>query len=179
MNQLKEKYIKEAIPQMKEKFGYKNNMAVPKLDKAVLNVGISSQKDDKFQELVLQTLSRITGQKAVANKARKSISSFKVREGSVIGAKVTLRGEKMYSFLNKLIDLTLPNVRDFRGIAEKCVDKGGNLTVGVKEHIVFPEIKTDEVENIHGLEVSVTTTAKSREEGLELFKLLGFPFGKN
>ncbi len=180
MNILKEKYIKEAMPKMKEKFGYKNNMAVPKLEKAVLNVGIPAQKSDKqFQELILKTLSRVTGQRAVTTKARKSISSFKVREGSVIGAKVTLREEKMYSFLNKLIDLTLPNVRDFRGIPEKSVDRGGNLTLGVKEHIVFPEISTDEVENLHGLEVSVTTTAKTREEGSELFRLLGFPFSKN
>ncbi|MFH1890413.1 MAG: 50S ribosomal protein L5 [Candidatus Kuenenbacteria bacterium] len=179
MNRLKEKYIKEVVPAMKEKFGYRNNLAVPKIDKVVLNVGISVSKGDKnFFELVARTLSRITGQKAVFIKAKRSIASFKIREGNIIGAKVTLRNEKMYSFLIKLIDLTLPNVRDFRGLNIKSVDKGGNLTIGFKEHIIFPEISADEVENVHGLEAVIATTAKTMQEGQELLKLIGFPFQK-
>jgi large subunit ribosomal protein L5 len=179
MNRLKQKYLKEIIPALKEKFGYKNILAVPKLLKVTLNVGISAtKKDDKYQELINKTLTRISGQKPVFTKAKKAISSFKTREGQIVGAKVTLRKDRMYDFVDKLIGISLPRVRDFRGINSKSVDKGGNLTIGFKEHLVFGEINMDEVENIHGLEVVLTTNAKNKEEGLELFKLLGMPFQK-
>ena len=177
MARLKQKYIKEVIPAMKEHFGYKNNLAVPKIDKVVLNVGIStSRNDQKFQKLVETTLSRITGQKPVFTKAKKSISSFKTRQGYVVGASLILRKDKMYHFIDKLINLSLPNVRDFRGLNKKSIDKQGNLTIGFKEYLAFPEINPDEVENIHGLEICINTTATNQEEGFVFLSLLGFPF---
>jgi len=176
---LKEKYIKEIVPQLKEKFGYKNDLAVPRLEKVVLNVGFGRHAKEKmYIENVSDALARITGQKPVLTKAKKSISSFKIRKGMTIGAKVTLRGQRMYDFVEKLIHISFPRVRDFRGISEKSVDPSGNLTVGFREHLAFPEIKADEVENIFGLEVCLVTTAKTKEEGLELFRLIGFPFKK-
>jgi large subunit ribosomal protein L5 len=179
MNRLKQKYNKEIIPALKEKFGYTNNLAVPKLLKVTLNVGISAAKrDDKYQALIERTLTRISGQKPVLTKAKKAISAFKIRENQVVGAKVTLRHDHMFDFVDKLVSVALPRVRDFRGLDSKSVDKTGNLTVGFKEHLVFGEINPDEVESIHGLEVILTTNAKSKEEGLELFKLMGFPFQK-
>lgn len=180
MTRLREQYKKKIIPLMKEKFGYKNDMAVPKVSKVTVNVGISiSKNDDKYQELVGKTLTRITGQKPIFTKARQAISAFKIRAGNIVGAKVTLRGERMYDFLDKLINVTFPRVRDFRGISLKAVDKLGNLNVGIKEHIAFAEIDPSEVEMLHGLEVAVTTTAKSKKEGFELLSLLGFPFKKD
>ncbi len=174
-----EKYNKEVVPKLKEKFGYKNNFEIPRLQKAILNVGIgSSVRDASYLELVEKTLKTITGQKPVQNKARKSIAGFKIREGMVVGMSVTLRGKKMNDFVNKLINITLPRVRDFRGISLKSVDKNGNLNIGFKEYIVFPEIKIDDVERIHGLQAVIVTTAKTKEEGTELFKLLGVPFKK-
>lgn len=179
MNSLKEKYIKQVVPALQAKFGFKNKMAVPRLEKITLNVGISAgRRDDKFLELVSKTLGRISGQKPVFTKARQAISAFKIREGNIVGAKVVLRKERMYSFMSKLINITLPRVRDFRGIKIKAVDKQGNLNIGFKEHIAFAEIDSSEVETLHGLEVNITTTAKNHEEGLELFKLLGIPFQK-
>lgn len=176
---LQELYKKKIISAMKEKFGYKNDLAVPKLDKAVVNVGIGKfSKDKAYINNVINSLNRITGQKPVLTKAKKSISAFKVREGSIIGAMVTLRGKRMYDFIEKLINISFPRVRDFRGISEKSVDRQGNLSVGFREHLAFPEIKADEVDKIHGLEVCISTTAKTREEGLELLKLMGFPFKK-
>ena len=177
MNRLKEKYNKEIVAEMKKHFAYKNNLAVPKLSKVVLNVGISAGKDDKkFLDLVTTVLTRISGQKPVLNKARKSISSFKIREGNIIGASVILRQDRMYSFVDKLINLTLPNVRDFRGLSKKSFDQQGNLTIGFKEYLPFSEINPDEIENLFGLEVCITTTAKNKEEGFVLLSLLGFPF---
>ena len=165
---------------MKEKFGYKNAMAIPKITKVVLNVGFGRQTKEKaFVENVESVLSRITGQKPILTKAKKSISAFKLREGTVIGAAVTIRGQRMYDFLEKLVVVSFPRIRDFRGISEKQVDRTGNLTVGFKEHLSFPEIKAEEVDNVHGLEICIPTTAKTREEGLELFKLMGFPFKKD
>src|SRR4030043_273085 len=165
-NRLKEQYIKKITPSMKEKFGYKNSLAVPRLDKVTINVGISAAKrDDKYLELVTRTLSRITGQKPVFTLAHQAISAFKIREGNIVGAKVTLRGTRMYDFVDKLINVTLPRVRDFRGINPKSIDKSGNLNLGFKEHIAFAEIDPSEVEMLHGLEVAVTTTAKSYEKG--------------
>ncbi len=178
-SRLLEKYKKEALPAMKEKFGYKNNLAVPKLEKAVLNVGLSpGLKDDKFTETVESTLTRITGQKPVFTKAKKSIAGFKIREGNVVGITVLLRGQRMYDFIDKLVNITLARVRDFRGISDESIDERGNLSLGFKEHTAFPEIKPDEVERLHGLEITIVTTAKSKKEGLELLKLLGFPFKK-
>lgn len=176
---LKELYKKEILPKMKEKFGYKNSLAVPKFSKAVVNIGFGRHiKEKAYIENVERNLAKITGQKAVLTKAKKSISSFKIREGNVIGAKVTIRGSRMYDFIEKLINITFPRVRDFRGINSSAVDKQGNLTVGFREHLAFPEIRVDDIENIHGLEVCISSTAKTRDEGLELFKLIGFPFKK-
>lgn len=164
---------------MEAKFGYKNNMAVPKITKVVINVGTGhGLKDAKFNEAVENTLIRITGQQPVKTAAKKSISNFKIREGLIVGMMVTLRGKRMYDFLDKLINIALPRVRDFRGLNPKSVDPKGNLNIGFREHISFPEIKSDEIEKIHGLQVSVVTTAKTRDEGVELLTLLGFPFSK-
>lgn len=177
INPIKEKFntlIKEAVA---KEFGPQNAMSVPRLVKVTLNVGLSaSNKDPKLAETVEETISRIAGQKPVETLAKKSIASFKTREGMRVGMKCTLRGERMWSFLEKLINITLPRVRDFRGISAKSVDKQGNLSLGFKEHIAFPEIRPDEVERIHGIEVVITTTAHNREKGLTLFKAIGFPF---
>ncbi|OGY45552.1 MAG: 50S ribosomal protein L5 [Candidatus Buchananbacteria bacterium RIFCSPHIGHO2_02_FULL_38_8] len=179
MNRLKEKYQKGVIPAMEKAFGYKNDLAVPKLEKVIVNVGTGpGLKDSKFNEVVANTLQRITGQRPVSTTAKKSISNFKIRKGLIVGMIATLRGKRMYDFVDKLINVTLPRVRDFRGLSVKMVDGQGNLNIGFKEHIAFPEIKADEVEKIHGLQVSVITSAKTKEEGLELLKLLGFPFYK-
>ena len=175
---LREQYDKKIVPALMERFGYKNRMAVPRLKLVSVNVGMSTNllKDPKIPETVEATLTRITGQKPVKTLAKKSIASFKVRQGQNIGMKVTLRGARMWHFLEKLIHVTLPRVRDFRGISSKLIDKQGNLSLGFKEYIAFPEIRPDEIEKLHGIQVTVSTTAKNREEGLELFKLMGFPF---
>ncbi|HOY11297.1 MAG TPA: 50S ribosomal protein L5 [Candidatus Paceibacterota bacterium] len=179
MNRLYQKYQTEVVPKLEADFGYTNKMAVPKITKLTLNVGIPSAKGEtKFIELVEKTLTRIGGQKPVLTKAKQSISSFKTREGQIVGAKVTLRGERMYEFIDKLINITLPTVRDFRGLNKKSVDAKGNLTLGFKEHLPFPEINPDEVENVHGLEVCLSTTARNSREGLSLFQSLGFPFAE-
>jgi len=174
---LKEKYKKEIVPKLKEKFGYKNAMAAPRLVKVVINAGVGrNAKDKAFIDSVVSSLERISGQKPVLTKAKQSISAFKTRKGMVIGVAVTLRGQRMFDFVEKLVNIAFPRIRDFRGISAKQIDRCGNLAVGFKEHIAFPEIKADEVSNIHGLEVCLATTAKTREEGLEFFKLMGFPF---
>lgn len=174
---LREKYKKQIVPKMKEKFGYKNEMEVPKILKATINVGVGrNSKEKAYVDEVVKSITRISGQKPVQTKAKKSIASFKLRQGMITGVVSTLRGKRMYDFLDKLVNISFPRVRDFRGISEKHVDRNGNITVGFKENIVFPEISQDEVDNIHGLEISVSTTAKTQKEGLELFKLIGFPF---
>lgn len=174
---LQEKYKKEILPALKEEFGIKNTLAAPRLRKVVLNVGVGRQsKEQAFIDNAEKSLTKITGQKPVKTKARKSISSFKLREGQVIGLKVTLRGQRMYDFLEKLVTISFPRIRDFRGISDKLVDRQGNMTIGFKEHIAFPEIKVDEIDNVHGLEICIDTTAENREIGLALFKRLGFPF---
>ena len=176
---LKENREKKVIPEMKKKFGYKNDLAVAKLNKAIVNVGLGRFcKDKAYIDNVIDSLSRITGQKPVLTKAKKSISAFKVRQGNLVGAMVTLRGKRMYDFIDKLIHISFPRVRDFRGLPEKSVDRQGNLSVGFSEHLAFPEIKADEVDKIHGLEICISTTAKNKEEGMELLKLIGFPFKK-
>ncbi len=176
---LRKKYIQQVIPVMKEKFGYKNDLAVPKLKKVIVNVGIGqSLKDPKFKETIENTVKRITGQKPVERKAKKAISGFKIRKDQIVGMMVTLRRERMYDFIDKLINITLPRTRDFRGLDPKSMDGHGNFAIGFKEHLAFPEIKADEVERLHGLEVVVVTSAKDDERGLELLRLLGFPFKK-
>ncbi len=178
---LKEKYIKEVIPKMKEKFKHKNDLAVPKIERAVVNIGIGSSalKDGKAQERISNDLVLITGQKPVPTLAKKAIAGFKTREGMVVGLKVTLRGKRMYDFLSRLVNIALPRTRDFRGLSPKSVDQNGNLTIGIKEHIIFPELSTEDVKRIFGMEVTIVTKAKNREEALELFKLLGFPIKKD
>lgn len=162
---------------MQAKFGFKNRMAVPRLIKVVVNVGISAaNKDQKFLEVAKETLRTICGQQPVERKARLSIAGFKVRKGQIVGLKATLRGPRMYDFLEKLLRLALPRVRDFRGLKESAVDAGGNLTIGFREAVAFPEVKAGDMERQHGLEITVATNARVREQGLELFKLLGFPF---
>src|SRR3989338_4537863 len=176
---LKEKYQQEIVPAMKKEFGYRNSLAVPRLNKAVVHMGTGAGlKDAKFLEGAEATLRRITGQAPVKTLAKKSIANFKIRQGMVVGLKVTLRGKRMWDFLTKLTNVALPRVRDFRGLDPKAVDRQGNASFGFKEHVVFPEIRSDEVERLHGLEVVVDTTATSYNEGLSLLRHLGFPFRK-
>jgi large subunit ribosomal protein L5 len=162
---------------MKEVFGYRNDISVPRLNKVTINAGLGKALgDQKYLEVVTDTLSRISGQKPVYRRAKKSISAFKVRQDMVVGLSVTLRGHRMYHFVDKLINVTLPRSRDFRGLNPKSFGRGAELTIGFPEHLVFPEIKGDEVEKVHGLEVTIGSNAKSTTEALQLFKLLGFPF---
>ncbi len=171
-----EKYNKKAIPVLREKFGYKNNLAVPKIIKVVINTGISETlKDQKRKEAIAKDLAIITGQKPVSTLAKKAISGFNIRKGMKVGMKITLRKKRMYDFLDRLIMATLPRIRDFRGLSSKAIDKGGNLTIGIKEHIIFPEISQEKISSIFGLQITIATSAKTKEEALELFKLLGFP----
>lgn len=174
---LKERYQQEIVPALQKELGIKNRLAVPKVTKVVLSVGLSQgNKDPKIAEVVEATLLRISGQKPVKTKAKKSIASFKIREGMTVGIMVTLRGARMWDFLTKLTQATFPRVRDFRGISAKVIDDRGNLSVGFKEHLAFPEIRSDEVERLHGIQITVTTTAGTRANGERLFKALGFPF---
>lgn len=180
MMRLQEKYKKEVAPALKEKFAFTNVMQIPRMTQVVLNVGIGRHtKEQAYADNVVKTLTAITGQKPVLTKAKKSIASFKVREGQVIGVKVSLRGARMYDFIEKLVNVSFPRMKDFRGISDKMIDRTGNLTIGVKEHTAFPEIKADDIDNVHGLEICISTTATERESGLELFRLLGFPFKKD
>ena len=174
---MKEFYQKKVVPQLKKEFGYKNNLMVPSLKKVVINIGLGQGlRDPKFNEAAENTLKRISGQQPVKTRAKKAISAFKIRKGMVVGLKVTLRGARMYDFVYKLINITLPRVRDFRGLSADLIDQQGNLSIGFKENIVFPEVKSDELDKIHGLEVSIETTAKNKAEGLALLKYLGFQF---
>ncbi len=177
MSRLKEIYKKEIIPKMKEIFGYKNDLAVPKIEKVTLNIGIGKilEKNPKILEEAKNTILKITGQIPIETKAKKSIAGFKVKKGKIVGLKVTLRGKKMYDFIDKLINIAFPKTRDFRGIPLSSFDKKGNLSLGFREQLVFPEINPQDVQIIHGLEVTIITTAKKREEGIELLKLFGFP----
>lgn len=176
MLQLQEKYRKQVVPQMREKFGYKNDLAVPKIEKVIVNTGIGRVlKEEKIQEEITRDLSLITGQKPSPRPAKKAIAAFKTRKGMLVGLSVTLRGQRMYDFLERLIHIALPRSRDFRGLPEKSIDQKGNLTIGIKEQIIFPEISAESARNIFGLEVTVVTTAKNRQEGVELLRLIGFP----
>lgn len=173
-------YKDTVAPALKTEKGYKNIMQVPHVEKVVLNVGFGRHaKEEKYIESVEKTLKAVTGQKPLKNKSKKSISNFKIREGMVIGASVTLRGNRMYEFLDKLINLTLPRVRDFRGLDTKSFDKRGNYTFGFKEHLAFPEIGgVEAADAIHGVEITVSTSAMNRDEGYALLQKLGFPFKK-
>jgi large subunit ribosomal protein L5 len=174
---LYKQYKEKVVPALKEEFGYKNIMQVPKIEKVVINVGYGKHaKDKNYIEHVEKVLGAISGQKPVHNKSKKSISNFKIRQGMNIGVSVLLRGDKMYDFLYRLINLALPRVRDFRGISPKSFDKQGNYSLGIKEQLAFPEITADMSDVIHGLEITVVTNAKSKEEGLSLLKKIGFPF---
>lgn len=182
MDSLKGKYKKEVVPQMMKKFGYKNPMAVPSIKKVVLNSSFgkevaskTSGEREKIQNLVMQDLSLIAGQRTKLVKSKKSIAGFKLREGLEIAATVTLRKSRMWDFLERLIYLSLPRSRDFKGLEQKIIDKKGNLNIGFREHISFPEIFTEKEKTIFGLQITVVTNAKSKEEGLELYKLMGFP----
>lgn len=174
---LKEKYNKEIVPHLKDKFQYKSVMQVPKLTKIAINKGIGAAvSDKKLVDTGVEELTQITGQQAVATIAKKSVSNFKLREGMPIGAKVTLRGDKMYEFLDRLMTIALPRVRDFKGIREKGFDGRGNYTLGVQEQIIFPEISIDKVNKISGMDITFVTTAQTDEESLELLRSFGMPF---
>jgi len=182
MTRLSEKYKKEVIPAMMQKFGYKNPMAVPKILKVTINSGFGKQtagkpgqEAKKIYENIINDLALISGQKPVLSQAKKSISAFKLREGTPVGAVVVLRKNKMYDFIDRFTSVALPRSRDFRGIDPKAVDQNGNLTVGIKEHIIFPEVSPENVKSIFGLEVTIVTNAKNKEKGLALLKLMGFP----
>lgn len=176
---LYEQYKKEVVPALKKEFGYKNVMQVPRITKVVINSGVGRfVKEAGYIDNVEKTLSKISGQKPVRTKARDSISNFKIREGMEIGVVVTLRGPKMYHFLEKLVRVTFPRVRDFRGITDKAFDRQGNYTIGLKENVAFPEVKSGDVEKIHGLQIIINTTAKNKQEGKALLTHLGFPFVK-
>ena len=179
METLKEKYNNEIIPYMTEKFNYKSVMQVPKLEKIVLNMGVGdAQADSKYLDAAVSEMEAIAGQKPVVTKAKKSIAGFKLREGNKIGCKVTLRGDKMYIFLEKLIKIALPRTRDFRGISKGSFDGRGNYTLGIKEQLIFPEVDYENVIKVRGLDIVIVTTAKTNEEALELLKQFGLPFRK-
>ena len=179
MNRLKEKYNNEIIKNLSDKYGYKSVMDVPKLEKIVVNMGVGdATTNSKLLEAAMLDLEKITGQKPVATKAKKAIAGFKVREGQAIGCKVTLRGENMYNFLDKLISITLPRVRDFRGISNKAFDGRGNYTLGLNEQLIFSEIEFDDVVKVRGMDIVFVTTAKTNEEAYDLLKDFGMPFKK-
>ena len=179
MTRLKEKYNNEIVAAMQKKFGYKNVMQVPKLDKIVINMGVGEAKDNaKALESAVRDMEIIAGQKPVVTKAKKSVANFKIREGLAIGCKVTLRGDKMYEFADRLISLALPRVRDFRGVNPNAFDGRGNYALGIKEQLIFPEIEYDKVDKIRGMEMIFVTTAKTDEECKELLRLMGMPFAQ-
>ena len=179
MNRLNEKYKNEIVPSLREKYNYKSVMEVPKLDKIVVNMGVGdATTNSKLLEAAMSDLEIITGQKPVATKAKKAIAGFKVRQGQAIGCKVTLRGKNMYNFLDKLISITLPRVRDFRGLSNKAFDGRGNYTLGLTEQLIFSEIEYDNVVKVRGMDIVFVTTAKTNEEAYDLLKGFGMPFKK-
>lgn len=180
MGRLKDKYKEEVIPAMQAKFNYRSPMEVPKLEKVVLNMGVGDVKENpKAMDSAVKDLSIITGQKPIVTKAKKSVANFKLREGMSIGCKVTLRAERMYDFVDKLFNVALPRVRDFRGVSANSFDGRGNYSLGLKEQLIFPEIEYDKVEKVRGMDVTFVTTAKTDEEARELLKLLGMPFSQS
>ena len=179
MSRLKEKYLNEIMDEMKKKFEYKNVMEIPKLDKIVINMGVGEAKENaKILETAVKDLETITGQKAVVTRAKHSVANFKLREGQPIGCKVTLRGEMMYEFLDRLVNLALPRVRDFRGVNPNAFDGRGNYALGIKEQIIFPEIEYDKVDKVRGMDIIFVTTANTDEEARELLTLFNMPFAK-
>ena len=179
MARLKETYTNEISAAMQKKFGYKNVMEIPKLEKIVINMGVGEAKENaKALESAVKDMETISGQKAVITKAKKSIANFKIREGVAIGCKVTLRGEKMYEFADRLINLALPRVRDFRGVNPNAFDGRGNYALGIKEQLIFPEIEYDKVDKVRGMDIIFVTTAKTDEEARELLTVFGMPFSK-
>ena len=176
---LYDKYVTEVVPALQQKFGYKNVNQIPKIDKIVINMGLGDCKDNpKALEVAVKELEALAGQKAITTKAKKSIANFKLREGMNIGAKVTLRGERMYEFMDKLMNIALPRVRDFHGVSDKAFDGRGNYALGIREQLLFPEIDYDKVEKVRGMEMIFVTTAQSDEECKELLRLMGMPFTK-
>ena len=176
---LYDKYVTEVVPALQQKFGYKNVNQIPKIDKIVINMGLGDCKDNpKALEVAVKELEAIAGQKAITTKAKKSIANFKLREGMNIGAKVTLRGERMYEFMDKLMNIALPRVRDFHGVSDKAFDGRGNYALGIREQLLFPEIDYDKVEKVRGMEMIFVATAHSDEECKELLRLMGMPFTK-
>lgn len=179
MSRLKDMYKDEIVDAMIKKFGYKNIMEVPKIDKIVVNMGVGEAKENpKVLEAAVADMEKITGQHAVITKAKKSIANFKIREGQSIGCKTTLRGEKMYEFLDRLINLALPRVRDFRGVSVNAFDGRGNYALGIKEQIIFPEIEYDKIDKVRGMDIIIVTTAKTDEEARELLRLFNMPYEK-
>ena len=179
MSRLKEQYTNEIMEAMMKKFGYKNIMQVPKLEKIVINMGVGEAKENKkLLDAAVADLETISGQKAIVTKARKSVANFKLREGMPIGCKVTLRGERMHEFADRLINLALPRVRDFRGVSQNSFDGRGNYALGIKEQLIFPEIEYDKVDKVRGMDVIFVTTANTDEEARELLTLFGMPFKK-
>jgi len=180
MTRMKQKYVSEVAPALMKKFGYKSPMQIPKLDKVVVNVGVGEAKENaKALDAAMSDIAQITGQKPTVTKAKKSVAAFKVREGMNIGCKVTLRGEKMYEFVDRLFNVALPRVRDFRGINPNSFDGRGNYSLGLKEQLIFPEIDYDKVDKVRGMDIIFVTTAQTDEEGRELLKLMGAPFQQN
>lgn len=179
MTRLKELYLNEIVAGMEKKFGYKNTLEVPKLNKIVINMGVGEAKENsKLLDAAIKDMETIAGQKAVVTKAKKSVANFKIREGMPIGCKVTLRGDKMYEFADRLINLALPRVRDFRGVSANAFDGRGNYALGIKEQVIFPEIEYDKIDKVRGMDVIFVTTAKTDEEARELLTLFGMPFKK-
>lgn len=177
MSRLRDKYQNEVIPSLKERFGYKNTMEVPRLVKVVVNMGVGeATQDAKAIDAAVNDLTQIVGQKPIVTRAKKSIAAFKVRTGMPVGCMVTLRGERMYEFLDKLFNIALPRIRDFRGVSPKSFDGRGNFSLGLREQLIFPEINYDKIDKIRGMDVVVVTSAKSDEEAFELLKFLGLPF---
>ena len=179
MSRLQEKYVKEILPALRDEFKYPNLHQVPRVEKVVLNVGTGrAAADSKILEHAAATLGKVSGQTPIVTVAKNSIAGFKLREGNKIGAKVTLRGERMYEFIDRLVSLVLPRIRDFRGLSSKAFDPQGNYSIGLNDQSIFPEISFDELGNTHGLQVNIVTTARNREEGKKLLELMGFPFQK-
>ena len=175
---LQEKYLSEVVPALQDKFQYKNVMMIPKIEKVVINMGVGEAvSNSKVLENAVADMTEISGQKPVITKAKKSIANFKVRQGMPLGAKVTLRGDRMYYFLDKLMNLALPRVRDFRGVSATAFDGRGNYALGLKEQLIFPEIEYDKIDKVRGMDIIIVTTAQTDEEARELLKLLGMPFG--
>jgi large subunit ribosomal protein L5 len=180
MARMKEKYVNEVIPALQSKFKYKSLMQIPKLEKVVLNIGVGDVKENpKAMDAAVGDLAAITGQKPIITKAKKSVAAFKVRQGMNIGCKVTLRGERMYEFVDRLLNVALPRVRDFRGVSANAFDGRGNYSLGIKEQLIFPEIEYDKVDKVRGMDITFVTTANSDEEARELLKQLGMPFSQS